>query len=225
MKKFAVILCGSGFKDGTEIREAIATLHALSTIGAEFQCFAPDEDQSDVVNCLTGESVPGEKRNQRTEAARIARGDVQPLVELNPTQYSGLLIPGGFGAAKNLCSFAREGSKGTVHPQLARVLDQFYELKRPIGAICIAPAILGIHFRGKGIEMTLGQKSGASDELEKLGQFHRVASASECVIDEKHRVVTTPAYMEEAAPLKDIFQGIHRLVNAVAEMAPDWERR
>jgi len=155
MKKVAVILCGSGYRDGSEIREAVATLWALSQEHAKVQCFAPDSFQHDVVNCLTGAAVPTEKRNMLVEAARIARGEVEPLTELKVENFDALLIPGGFGAAKNLCDFAFKGSQGQVIPEMEKVITGFFTTKKPIGAICIAPAIVAIALRKKGLLLTV----------------------------------------------------------------------
>lgn len=218
MKKIAVILCGSGFKDGSEIRESVATLWALSQNHAESACFAPDALQSDVVNCLTLAPMD-EKRNQMVEAARIARGKVRPLAELEPKDFHGIIIPGGFGAAKNLCNFASKGSQGSVIPEVVRVLEGFHSSHKPIGAICIAPAILALVFKGKGLELTVGAGSEVAQELTRLGHRHVVKKASECHSDFKNRIVSTPAYMYDDAPLHEIFQGIQLLTQEVIRMA------
>lgn len=220
MKKIAVILCGSGYLDGSEIRESVGVLWALSAIGVEAHCFAPDSPQSDVVNCLTGKPSNQESRNMLVESARIARGKVQPLTELRTSEYSGLIMPGGFGAAKNLCTFATEGSKGKVQPDLKMILESMHQLQRPIGAVCIAPAILALTFSGKHkLELTLGAHSEASAEIEKLGHLHVVKQASECHVDLKHGIVSSPAYMYDQAPLHEIFEGIQSLVREVAKLS------
>lgn len=219
MKKIAVILCGSGYRDGSEIREAVATLWALSQHSIEFECFAPNENQFDVVNCLTGESQPHETRNQLVEAARIARGKIKPLNQLKTSDFAAVILPGGFGAAKNLCSFARAGSNGQVYEPLAAVLKQFHQAQKPIGAICIAPAILALTFKNQGFELTVGAVSDASREIEKLGHHHKICSAQQCHVDLKNKVVTTPAYMYDDGLLHEIFQGIEQLVRAVIKLA------
>lgn len=219
MKKAAVILCGSGFKDGSEIREAVGVLWALSMEGIDAHCFALDEAQTDVVNCLTGQAVAGEKRNQLVEAARIARGQVKPLAQLNVKDFDALLLPGGYGAAKNLCSFATQGSGGKVHAEVKKALEAFHAAGKPIGAVCIAPAILALAFSGRGFELTVGARCEASGEIEKLGHRHVEKKASEWHCDRKNRVVTTPAYMHEAAPLHEIFEGIHGLVRELKQLA------
>lgn len=218
-KKFAVVLTGCGHRDGSEIREAVGTLWALSKNHVEAQCFAPDADQADVVNGLTGEPAGGERRNQLVEAARIARGKIRPLSHLNAHEFNGLILPGGFGAAKNLCTFAAAGAAGTVLPDLQRVLEAMQAARKPIGAICIAPAIVGLAFKGRGFELTVGEGGEASQELEKLGHRHVVCRADECHVDRDHRVVTTPAYMYDHAPLHEIFAGIEKLVHEVVALA------
>jgi enhancing lycopene biosynthesis protein 2 len=214
----AVVLCGSGYKDGSEIRESVATLWALSQNPVEFQCFAPDVTQADVINCLTGQPTPNEKRNLLVEAARIARGKIKPLSQLDPAHFQAIILPGGFGVAKNLCTFAKEGSNGSVLPDLQKHLETFYLSKKPIGAICIAPAAVALAFKGKGFSLTVGQTCEASQEIEKLGHKHVVCKANEYHLDTNHHIVTTPAYMYYDAPLHEIFTGIQKLVNEVCDL-------
>ncbi|HVJ64025.1 MAG TPA: isoprenoid biosynthesis glyoxalase ElbB [Bdellovibrionota bacterium] len=215
-KKIAVVLCGSGFKDGSEIRESVGVLWALSQHPQlRVQCFALNEAQRDVVNCLTGEPV-NESRNQLVEAARIARGQVEDLQKLDPWAFDALIIPGGFGAAKNLCTFALEGAKGHTHPQLQQKIEGFFHAKKPIGAVCIAPMTLALALPHRGLRLTLGgADSGAAQACVELGHTHVVTRADECCVDEPHKVVTSPAYMHDGAPLVEIFRGIEKLVAAV----------
>jgi enhancing lycopene biosynthesis protein 2 len=219
MKKIAVVLCGSGYLDGSEIRESVAVLWALAREGASAQCFAPDEAQSDVVNCLSGQAASGESRNQLVEAARIARGNVKPLSELHARDYAGLVIPGGYGAAKNLCTFAANGSGGKVNPGMQRVLEEFRAAGKPIGAVCIAPAVLALAFPNKGFELTVGARGEASAEIEKLGHRHVEKSVHEWHVDRAHRIVTSPAYMYDGAALHELFAGVHGLVKDVLQFA------
>lgn len=219
MKKAAVILCGSGFKDGSEIREAVGVLWALSREGIEAHCFAPDEAQADVVNCLTGQPAAGESRNQLVEAARIARGKVKPITSLSAQGFDMLVLPGGYGAAKNLCTFATQGSGGKVHAGAQKALEAFRAEGKPIGAVCIAPAILALAFKGEGLELTVGAKGEAAGEIEKLGHRHVEKKASEWHSDRKRKIVTTPAYMYDSAPLHEIFEGIHGLVRELKQLA------
>lgn len=213
--KVAIVLCGSGFKDGSEIRESVLTLLALSELGIQSQCFAPDDTQADVINCLTQQPVPQEKRNMLVESARIARGDILPLNQLNPSDYDGILLPGGFGAAKNLCTFALAGSEGTVRSDLKAILEQFLKLHLPIGAICISPAILALTFKTTSLLLTLGEPSEASVAIEKLGHRHQVCQANEFAVDPSHLIYTTPAYMHENASVSEIYQGIHGMIQAM----------
>ena len=218
MKNIAIILCGAGHLDGSEIRESIATLWALSQKDVKTQCFAPDESQKDVMNFLTSTPVENETRNQLQEAARIARGEILPLSKFNADDFDALIIPGGFGAAKNLSSFATEGSKGSVLPALKTALEQMHPNRKPLGAICIAPAILALTFQNKDIQLTLGKNSETSAELEKTGNKHIVCAANGCVVDTSFKMVTTPAYMMDTAPLHEIFTGIQKLVYEVIQL-------
>jgi len=218
-KKVAVVLCGSGYKDGSEIRESVAALWALSQHPVDVACFAPDAPQFDVINCLTGNVIAGESRNMLVEAARIARGKVSSLKVLHETwqEYAGIVLPGGFGVAKNLCDFAAKGSRGSVRPELLDVLQKMHEAGKPIAAICIAPALIGLAFRGKGFELTLGGEGDSAKQLEAMGHVHVVTRPHECHWDARHRVASTPAYMVEDASLFDIFEGIRKAVQKVVE--------
>lgn len=215
MKKIAVILCGSGYKDGSEIRESVGVLWALSQHSVSSTCFAPDAPQADVINCLTGEPMKSESRNMRVEAARIARGEVLPLEELDPDDFDAVILPGGFGAAKNLCTFATHGSQGSVRKELKDALRKLHGAGKPIGAVCIAPAILALSFPDQKLELTLGAQGEAAQEIEKLGHRHIETQPNEAHVDRTHKVVTTPAYMYDQAPLHEIFTGIQKLVNEV----------
>lgn len=217
-KKIAVVLCGSGFRDGSEIHEAVAVLWALSSYPLDkiqVMCFAPDAEQFDVVNCYTGEVDPKGGRNMLVEAARIARGKVLPLSQLDTSRYHGIILPGGFGAAKNLCDFATKGIDAVVRPDLQVILEKMHQEGKPIGAICIAPMIVALAFKGKGFELTVGKNSATSKELEKLGHHHIECEADLCHFDKTHKLFTTPAYMEDQAPVHKVFSGISKLVSGV----------
>ena len=220
MGKVAVVLAGSGYLDGSEIREAVGVLWALSVEKAEVECFAPATDQADVLDHLTGNSL-SEQRNVLVESARIARGKVRPLGELRPEEFDALLMPGGFGAAKNLCTFAREGAKATLLPDMARVVREFAANGKPIGAACIAPVVIALAMKGTPLELSVGAECDASREIVKLGHRHFVTKPDEIHIDHAHNMVTTPAYMYEHAPLSDIFEGIRKMVVEVISRAKE----
>ena len=141
MKKIGVVLSGSGVYDGSEIHEAVITLLAIAREGAEAVCFAPDKPQTDVINHLTGEPM-GESRNVLIEAARIARGAILPIAQASINDLDALIVPGGFGTAKNLSSFASLGSESVVDPDLKRLALEMHQAGKPLGFMCIAPAML-----------------------------------------------------------------------------------
>ena len=214
MKKVAVILAGSGYLDGSEIREAVGVLWALSSHKVEVQCFAPDINQSDVINHLTGQPMD-ERRNVLVESGRIARGKIKPLSELNADEFDALIMPGGFGAAKNLATFAFEGSNGTVLPDVANAIQSIVKSGKPLGAGCIAPAVVALAMKGTPLELTVGASSDESREIEKLGHKHFVTKANEIHRDRIHNIITTPAYMYDDAPLHEIFEGIKKMVDEI----------
>lgn len=217
-KNVAVLLSGCGVFDGSEIHEAVITLLTLSQAGAHYTCCAPNDLQSEVVNHLTGETTD-EKRNMLVEAARIARGKIRDVAEIKSSEFDALILPGGYGAAKNLCSYAREGASATPHPEVARVIREFSEAAKPIGSICISPVVLASVFQQSGVKatMTIGTDPATAADLGSFGADHQECAVCDFVVDKKNKIVTSPAYMYDATPA-EVQTGIEKLVKAVLEM-------
>ncbi|MDB4285364.1 isoprenoid biosynthesis glyoxalase ElbB [bacterium] len=213
MARIGVLLSGCGVFDGSEIHEAVITLLALDRAGAEAVCMAPDIDQYHVVNHLTQE-VTGEKRNVLVESARIARGVISDLEEVQATELDGLILPGGFGAAKNLSDFALKGKEAAVHPGVIRLLREMAESGKPVGAICIAPAAVAKALAEKSPEVTIGSDEETALAIEGMGGRHRVCTVDMIHVDEANRIVSTPAYMLGSS-IKDVAEGIEKLVEKV----------
>jgi enhancing lycopene biosynthesis protein 2 len=213
MKKFAVVLSGCGVFDGAEIHEATLTMLAIMKQGAQYAIFAPDIPQHHVVNHVTGEEM-NETRNVLVESARIARGAIMDLKKYDPSVFDGLIFPGGFGAAKNLCDFAFKGADCVVNADVTNAVKKTLDAGKPIGALCISPVILA-KIIGQG-EMTIGQDKGTAEAMEKMGARHKNTGHGEVVFDEQHNVFTTPCYMLEATIL-DIEQGASNIVRAMME--------
>jgi enhancing lycopene biosynthesis protein 2 len=216
----AVVLCGCGRADGSEITEAVSTLIHLSRAGLAFRCFAPSEPHAEVVNHLTGKAT-GESRNMLVEAARIARGEITPLSELRESNFSAVVFPGGFGAAKNLCTFAKDGPDCTVHKDVARVLHEFHAKHKPIALICIAPVlaarVLGTRAGGPGCTVTIGSDAGTAQAISAMGATNAPRTVQEAHVDSANLIISTPAYMCDAKP-HEVFDGIGALVDALRTM-------
>lgn len=215
MKKIAVVLAGSGVYDGAEIHEAVLTLLAISRLGAQYQCFAPDAEQAHVVNHLTGKEMP-EKRNVLVEAARIARGNIKPLSQYKAGDYDALIFPGGFGVAKNLCTFAFDGIGCKVNPDVEKAVRATAVAEKPIGALCISPVLMAKILTE--VEVTIGDDEGTADAIENLGATHIKTTHGEIVVDAKYKLVTTPCYMLDAT-ISQIADGAENLVKKVIELS------
>lgn len=218
----AVLLAGCGHLDGAEVREAVLTLLALDQQGASYQCIAPNVPQHHVINHCTGEPVVGAQRNVLEESSRIARlGQCLDLALARAQDYDVLLMPGGYGVAKNHCTFALQGAQASVQADVAAFVRAFFEARKPVGAICIAPALVALALHGqRSTTLTLGNDASCADAMRTLGQQHRdTPSAREIVIDEANKLVTTPAYMFDDARLSDVFAGIERCVAEVLQRA------
>lgn len=214
MKKVAVILCGCGHLDGSEIRESVLCLLELDRAGAEVEIFAPDRPQVDVVNHLTQKPVEA-TRNCLEEAARTARGKVKNLDLLDPLHFDAVVFPGGFGALKNFSTMAVEGAKGKIDPKVAQLIRMFHQAKKPIGAVCIAPALVAAVLKDSNPQLTLGRDSGM---LSEIGVDNNPVDSSEVVFDRENKLVSTPAYMH-ADKLTNIHQGIAKMVKQLMEVA------
>lgn len=215
-----VLLSGCGFLDGSEIQEAVLTLLALDQQGAKAVCIAPRGPQASVVDHATGKPVAGAPRDVLVEAARIARGRIRDLAEVKAGELDALVLPGGFGAAKNLCDFASKGAAATPHAEVARLLREMHAAGKPIGAICIAPALVAAVFgRSLAPTLTVGEPGEAAAAIQAMGAKHQPSPVTECVVDRKNRIVTTPAYMYDTHPA-DVAIGIGKLVGAVLAMLP-----
>lgn len=217
MKKIGVLLSGCGVYDGVEIHEAVITMLALDRSGAEIVCIAPDIEQHHVVNHLDGESTD-EKRNVLVESARIARGNIKNLKHVNATDIDGLIMPGGFGAAKNLSNFAIKGKDADVNPDVARVINEMVDAGKPVGAICISPAVLAKILENKNPEVTIGNDYGTAEAIEGMGGVHIACTVDNIHVDHANKLITTPAYMLGPG-IKDVAEGIEKLVDELLKHA------
>ena len=215
--RIGVILSGCGSQDGSEVHEATLTLLYLDRADVNSACFAPDKPLSGVVDHRCGKPAL-DVRNVLTESARIARGKIQPLSMAKPDELDGLILPGGFGAAKNLSTFADLGERCKVDSDLERLLLAINTQDKPIGAICIAPVILARVFGSKKPVLTIGNDPSTAKAIEAMGAVHRISRVDEVVVDERLKFVTTPAYML-AQGIAEVATGIERLTEAVVRLA------
>lgn len=215
-KKIGVVLSGCGVRDGSEIHEAVLTLLAIDRNGAEAVCMAPDMESPEV-NHLTMKET-GAKRNVLVESARIARGNIRDIRDVKAADLDAVIFPGGFGAVKNLCTFAEKGADATVHPEVARLLLEMARAKKPIGAICIAPAliaaVLGKEYAPK---VTIGNDKGTAAAINKTGSFHVQCPVTEFVVDRERKIVSTPAYML-AERISETAEGIEKTVKTLLDL-------
>lgn len=214
-KKIGVILSGCGHQDGSEIHEATFTLWAIHKHGSDFQCFAPDITQHHVLNHITGKEMD-EQRNVLIESARIARGRVKDLKQFNPDEFDALIIPGGVGAAKNLCDYAIKGTDCSVNPDLEQIIRAMHDAGKPIGALCISPVILAKVL--EDVEITVGDDEPTIKNINSMGAHHTPTGHGEIVIDLTNKIVTTPCYMLESR-LDQISDGADNLVQAILNLS------
>jgi enhancing lycopene biosynthesis protein 2 len=216
MTRVGIILSGCGVFDGAEIQEAVLTMLAISREGGDYVCAAPDRDQLHVVDHRTGEVVEGETRNVLAEAARIARGEVIPLSELNVNDVDAIVLPGGYGAVKNLSTYAVDGIDMDVDPELARIVAEAIEQDKPVGFICITSVIAAKLI--PGVCVTIGNDEKTAADIVSLGGEHEEAPVEDFVLDESSNVLSVPAYML-GPTIDDVASGIDALVSELMERA------
>lgn len=211
MKKFAVILAGCGSLDGAEIHESVLTLLAIDKLGASYKIFAPDKNQHHVINHYTKRPMD-ETRNILVEAARIARCDIQPLSKFNASDFDALVLPGGFGVAKNLCTYAFDGAEMNVDPEVEAAVKSVKAQNKPIGALCIAPVILAKIFGN--VTLTIGKDETTEKHIETMGAKNIRTTHGDVVIDEKNKLYSTPCYMLDAR-IANIAEGAENLIKTM----------
>jgi enhancing lycopene biosynthesis protein 2 len=210
-KKFAVILSGCGVYDGAEIHESVLTLLAIDSSGSTYECFAPDIKQYHVIDHSNGSEM-NESRNVFIESARIARGNIMRLKDFNPDDFDAVVLPGGFGVAKNLCTYAIDGPDFLVNPLVEQAIDKARKANLPIGAMCIAPVLISQIVQGASL--TIGNDSDTVKAIETLGAKHVKTQGDEVIIDKKNKIVTTPCYMLNS-PITTIAKGTQNLIDAL----------
>ncbi len=217
--KAGVLLSGSGVMDGSEIHEAVLTLLHLDKKSAEIICMAPDDKQSRIVNHSSNEIIYDEKRNMLIESARIARGDIKDLAAINADDIDTLILPGGFGAAVNLCSFAVDGPACTVRPDVEKLINELIDAKKPVGALCIAPTLIARVLGKRGIKskLTIGNDPDTAEAINKMGAVHMDCPVNKAVIDKEYKIVTSPAYML-AKSIKDVDDSASALVEGILDL-------
>jgi len=218
MTRVGVVLSGCGVNDGSEIHESVITMLALDRAGADIVFMAPNIDQLHVINHYTGSEMD-ESRNVLMESARIARGKIRDMAEVPASDVDALIFPGGFGVAKNLCDYAMAGTDCSVNPDVKRLATDVHKAEKPIGIICIAPAMFAKIMQGTGdsVEMTIGTDEQTSSDINSMGSNHITCSVEDIVIDKKNKVVSTPAYMLDQR-ISEVAEGIEKLVKEVLMM-------
>ena len=211
MKKFAVVLAGCGVYDGAEIHEATLSMYQIKKQGADYEIFAPDIEQHHVINHLTGDEMK-EKRNVLVESARIARGKIKPLADFKADDFDAILFPGGFGVAKNLCTFAFDGDDCKVNMDTEKAIKAMHKAGKPIGALCISPVIVA-KILGD-VELTIGQDKDTVAAVERMGASHKKTEHGEVIIDAKNNIYTTPCYMLDAN-IVQIGEGAENIVRTI----------
>ena len=218
MADVLLILSGCGVLDGSEIHESVSTLLHLDRHDANVTFAAPDVDQMHVVNHQTGEPVD-ETRNVRIESARIARGPVESLRDIRGHRFDAVILPGGFGAAKNLCDFAVKGENCEVNPEVKRLVKEFEQKQKPQAVLCIAPAMMAKIYEDSDANptLTIGNDPDTSAKMEAMGTKHQTAAVTETVVDAPNRIVSTPAYML-GQNIGEVAEGIEKTVNQLVKM-------
>jgi enhancing lycopene biosynthesis protein 2 len=218
-KRVGVVLSGCGVFDGAEIHEATLTMYFIAKAGAEYVCLAPNRPQMHVVDHVKQEPVKNESRNVLVESARIARGKIKDVASVRAADLDAVVLPGGFGAAKNLSTFAVDGADCAVDEGVAKLLRDMHAAKKPVGALCIAPVILARLFGpDHGAKVTIGTDPGTASAIAKMGASHEDRPSTAISIDETNRLVTTPCYMT-AQSITEVAAGAEKLVEQLLRWA------
>ena len=223
--KIGVLLSGCGVYDGAEIQETVLTLLAIEELGATYQGIAINKEQHHVINHLTGETM-NESRNMLVEAARIVRGNITDLDDTTIDALDILVIPGGFGSAKNLSNWAFEGANGEVLPELKELISEFIDQNKPIVALCVSPVVIALALKNNNQKTTLTLGSTKVPSPYTIQDFHNGITSigskaiektiNEINIDENYKIISAPCYMLECTLpelRKNIFQALKAAID------------
>jgi enhancing lycopene biosynthesis protein 2 len=226
MKKIGVLLSGNGVFDGSEIQEVVLTLLSIAENGASYVCMAPNIMQHHVLNHMTGDEMP-ETRNVLIESSRIARGDIKNLSEVDINGLDALVLPGGFGAAKNLTKWAFSGPEGDILPDVKNIIKQMHTQGKPLVGLCMAPTVIAKALEGQQIvpTLTVGTSEEASpyeiaaisEGIVNTGAVAEMKSIREISVDEKNKIITAPCYMMEASII-EVRDNIKKAINKLFEL-------
>ena len=226
--RVGVVLSGCGNADGSEINEAVLALYWIERAGGRAICMAPDAVQTHVVDHLTQTpDTSSSPRRVLSESARIARGQVRDIATVRDNEVDALIFPGGHGVVTVLSNYAEKGVVCEVHPEVTRLLKAMLLRRRPMGFICVAP-ILAARVLGPaaGVRITFGTKACVeAKHAAVMGADVRPCPEREILVDQKNRVVSTPAYMYDDVRLSDVGMSIERLVRQVMSLARDRQQR
>lgn len=224
--KVGLLLSGCGVYDGAEIQESLFSMLAIEEIGAEVVAISINENQHHVVNHLTGEEM-SESRNMLVEAARITRGNVTDIEQLSVDTIDALVIPGGFGSAKNFTKWAFEGPAGNIHPTVKKLILGIVNAKKPLVALCVSPVVVAKALEGSAVHanLTIGSTAetspydinGFSQGLESTGALTSMKTIREINIDRENKIITAPCYMMDASML-EVRKNIQQAIQALKEL-------
>lgn len=225
--KIGVLLHGSGVYDGTEIQEAVLSLLAIRELGHEYICLAPDIQQHHVINHTNGEEM-SERRNVLVESARIARGEIEALTLSHVDKIDALVLPGGFGTAKNFTKWAFSGPDGEIDPLVRDFLRSVIKQAKPIAALCMSPTTVAKALQDTGVKSTLsvGSNEAASPYdidaisggMEVAGARVEMKTVEEVSVDVENKIVCAPCYMMEADILQirsNIYQAVKKMIDLI----------
>jgi enhancing lycopene biosynthesis protein 2 len=220
LKKIAVVLAGSGVKDGSEIHESVVTLLTIKRNNADYVCFAPDKNQYHVINHTDNSVMKNNERNMLTEAARIARGEIKDLKKYKPDDFDAVIFPGGLGVAKNLFTYAVDGVKCDIDPVVEKTILDTIEAGKPIGAICISPLLVARALRDSNIKprVTVGNEEDLMAAVKNMNGIPEERLVGEICYDEVNKIVSTPAYTI-GKNIAEVATGIEKLVQKIIRIS------
>ncbi|NBR15578.1 MAG: isoprenoid biosynthesis protein ElbB [Crocinitomicaceae bacterium] len=168
-----------------------------------------------------------ESRNMMVEAARIARGNVKEIKEIQPSDIDALVIPGGFGSAKNFTTWAFDGPNGSIRSDVKLLLINMINVGKPIVALCVSPVVLAKALEGSSVKLnlTIGSSLEASPYeipsfeagLQATGATTEEKTIREILVDAENKVITAPCYMMDASIL-EIRNNIQQAIQALKEI-------
>lgn len=160
-------LGNTGKQTGFWIEEFAAPYYILADAGIEVTLASPNGGQPpiDPKSAAPDAQTAATQRFDKDEALKQQLAHTQKLSEIRAEEFDAVFFPGGHGPLWDL----------TVDPDAIRLVEAFWRAKKPVAAVCHAPAVLLNAKEANGEPLVKGKRvTGFTNTEEEAVQLTNV---------------------------------------------------